>query len=191
MKLVFATHNQNKLKEIQAIVPTGITLVSLKDIGCSEPIPETEFTLEGNAKLKADHITKHYNLPCFADDTGLMVNALNGEPGVFSARYAGKQNDANANMDKLIRNLKDKEDRSASFKTVIALNLKHETIYFEGEVEGCILKSKLGQKGFGYDPIFKPDGYEHSFAQLPLEIKNKISHRGRAFSKLVAYLNKI
>ena len=120
-----------------------------------------------------------------------MVNTLNGEPGVFSARYAGEKNDANANMDKLIRNLKDKEDRSASFKTVIALNLNHETIFFEGEVKGSILKTKQGQKGFGYDPIFKPNGYEHTFAQLPLEIKNKISHRGRAFSKLVAYLNKI
>lgn len=191
MKLVFATHNQNKLKEIQAIVPAGITLVSLKDIGCSEPIPETKLTLQGNAKLKADYITEHYNLPCFSDDTGLMVNTLNGEPGVFSARYAGEQNDANANMDKLIRNLKDKEDRSASFKTVIALNLNHETIFFEGEVKGSILKTKQGQKGFGYDPIFKPDGYERTFAQLPLEIKNKISHRGRAFSKLTAYLNKI
>lgn len=191
MKLVFATHNQNKLKEIQALVPAGITLVSLKDIGCSEPIAETESTLKGNAKIKADYITEHYNLPCFADDTGLMVNSLNGEPGVFSARYAGEHNDANANMDKLIGNLKNKADRSASFKTVIALNLNTETIFFEGKVEGSILDTKQGQKGFGYDPIFKPNGYERTFAELPLKIKNKISHRGRAFAKLIAHLNTV
>ena len=189
MKLVFATHNQNKLKEIQAIVPAGITLVSLQDIGCLNTIAETEPTLHGNAKLKADYITEHYNLPCFADDTGLIVNALNGEPGVFSARYAGEQNDANANMDKLLQNLNDKTNRSASFKTIIALNLNNETLFFEGEVEGSILKTKQGQKGFGYDPIFRPNGYERTFAELPLEIKNSISHRGRAFAKLIAHLN--
>lgn len=189
MKLVFATHNQNKLKEIQALVPATITLVSLKDIGCLEPIAETESTLHGNAKLKADYITAHYNLPCFADDTGLMVNALNGEPGVFSARYAGIENDANANMDKLLRNLNDKKDRSASFKTVIALNLTSTTMFFKGEVKGTILKTKQGQKGFGYDPIFKPDGYDRTFAELPLEIKNNISHRGKAFAQLIAHLH--
>ncbi|SRR6056297_247301 len=189
MKLVFATHNQNKLKEVQALVPAGITLVSLKDIDCLEPIAETEPTLQGNAKLKADYITEHYNLPCFADDTGLMVNVLNGEPGVFSARYAGDQNDADANMDKVLRNLSDKKDRSASFKTVIALNLSNETMFFEGEIIGSILETKQGQKGFGYDPIFKPKGYERSFAELPLNIKNEISHRGIAFAKLIEYLN--
>jgi XTP/dITP diphosphohydrolase len=191
MKLVFATHNQNKLKEIQALAPASITLVSLTDIGCLKPIAETESTLEGNAKLKADFITENYNLPCFADDTGLMVNALKGQPGVFSARYAGAQNNADANMDKVLRNLSDKEDRSARFKTVIALNLSNETMFFEGEVKGSILETKQGQKGFGYDPIFKPDGYDLTFAELPLEIKNKISHRGRAFAKLIAYLNTI
>lgn len=191
MKLVFATHNQNKIKEIQAIVPNYIKLVSLKDIGCLKDIPETERTLEGNAKLKADYISKNYNLPCFADDTGLLVNALNGEPGVYSARYAGEQNDANANMTKLIENLQDEEDRTACFKTVIALNLNQETLFFEGEVQGSILKTKHGKQGFGYDPIFRPEGYNQTFAQLPLELKNKISHRGKAFAKLITYLNTI
>ncbi|MFD0797736.1 non-canonical purine NTP diphosphatase [Maribacter chungangensis] len=191
MKLVFATHNQNKLKEIQALLPNGITLVSLQDIGCNEAIPETAPTLQGNAKLKADHVTRNYKLACFADDTGLMVPALQGEPGVYSARYAGKQNDANANMDKLLKNLSDKTDRSASFKTSIALNLNGNTLFFDGTVEGVITENKVGEKGFGYDPIFKPNGYKQTFAELPLEIKNQISHRGKAFSKLVAYLKTI
>ena len=189
MKLVFATHNPNKLKEIQAIVPDYITLVSLKDIGCFEDIPETAATLEGNAKLKADHITTNYNLPCFADDTGLLVNALNGEPGVYSARYAGEENDSNANMDKLLKNLSNKTDRSASFKTSIALNINGDTFFFDGFVTGEITKTKSGEKGFGYDPIFIPNGYEQTFAQLPLELKNQISHRGKAFLKLITYLN--
>ena len=191
MKLVFATHNPNKLKEIQAIVPDYITLVSLKDIGCFEDIPETANTLQGNAKLKADHITNNYNLPCFADDTGLLVNALNGEPGVYSARYAGEENDANANMDKLLKNLSNKIDRSASFKTSIALNINEDTLYFNGFVAGQITETKNGEKGFGYDPIFMPNGYEQTFAQLPLEIKNQISHRGKAFLKLITYLKKL
>ena len=189
MKLVFATHNPNKLKEIQAIVPDYITLVSLKDIGCFEDIPETAATLEGNAKLKADYITTNYNLPSFADDTGLLVNALNGEPGVYSARYAGDENDSNANMDKLLKNLSNKTDRSASFKTSIALNINGDTIFFDGFVTGEITKTKSGEKGFGYDPIFIPNGYEQTFAQLPLELKNQISHRGKAFLKLITYLN--
>ncbi len=191
MKLVFATHNQNKLKEIQAIVPNHITLVSLEDIGCFEDIPETATTLNGNAKIKADHITKTYNLPCFADDTGLIVDSLNGEPGVYSARYAGKENDANANMDKLLRNLSNQKDRSAHFQTSIALNLNGETIFFDGSVEGTITEKKKGEKGFGYDPIFKPSGYELTFAELPMEIKNEISHRGQAFSKLKEYLKTV
>ncbi|WP_047245109.1 non-canonical purine NTP diphosphatase [Maribacter thermophilus] len=188
MKLVFATHNQNKLKEIQKLLPPFINLVSLTDLGCSEPIPETADTLKGNAKLKADYVSKTYQLPCFADDTGLLVNALNGAPGVYSARYAGEKNDANANMDKLLTNLKDKDDRSASFKTVIALNLNDETLFFEGSVKGQITKIKNGEKGFGYDPIFKPEGFDKTFAELPLETKNKIGHRGKAFSKLISYL---
>lgn len=189
MTLVFATHNPNKLKEIQALIPKNITLLSLADIGCFKDIPETANTLEGNAKLKADHVTNTYNLPCFADDTGLLVNSLNGEPGVYSARYAGAENDANTNMDKLLRNLLDKKDRSAYFKTAIALNLNGKTLFFDGSVEGEIIESKKGTNGFGYDPIFKPNGYECTFAELPLEIKNKISHRGRAFAKLIAHLN--
>ncbi|ASV31922.1 non-canonical purine NTP diphosphatase [Maribacter cobaltidurans] len=188
MKLVFATHNQNKLREVQQLLPKKIELVSLNDLGCTEDIPETAETLEGNAKLKSDFVYDKYRLPCFADDTGLIVQALNGEPGVYSARYAGAQNDADANMDKLLRNLKDKEDRSACFTTVIALNLDGETQFFEGSVQGEIIGSKKGSQGFGYDPIFKPDGYTETFAELPLEIKNEIGHRGKAFSKLITYL---
>ncbi|WP_396637595.1 non-canonical purine NTP diphosphatase [Maribacter sp. R77961] len=189
MELVFATHNKNKLKEIQTLVPDNIQLLSLTDIQCHEPIPETKNTLKGNAKLKADYVTKNYGLPCFADDTGLLVKSLNDAPGVFSARYAGPQNNAEANMDKLLQNLKNKPDRSARFKTVIALNLGGKTFFFDGTVTGEILTQKKGQDGFGYDPIFKPDGYEKTFAELPLEIKNKISHRGKATVKLINYLN--
>jgi len=189
MELVFATHNQNKLKEVQSLVPSHIKILSLTDIGYNEPIPETANTLEGNAKLKADYVTQKYKLPCFADDTGLLVTSLNGAPGVFSARYAGSANDAIANMDKLLGNLKNKSDRSARFKTAIALNLKDETLFFDGTVKGEIITEKRGQEGFGYDPIFKPDGYEKTFAELPLEIKNKIGHRGKAIVKLINFLN--
>ncbi|PIB27818.1 non-canonical purine NTP diphosphatase [Maribacter sp. 4G9] len=189
MKLVFATHNQNKVREVQQLLPSGIELVSLNDLGITEVIPETANTLEGNAKLKSDYVYKNYNLPCFADDTGLLVDALNGEPGVYSARYAGTRNDAHANMDKLLKNLADKENRSAHFKTVISLNLTGKTLFFEGIVTGEIITSKKGDKGFGYDPIFRPEGYKETFAELPLEIKNKIGHRGKAFSKLITHLN--
>ncbi|UWX53666.1 non-canonical purine NTP diphosphatase [Maribacter litopenaei] len=188
MKLVFATHNQNKVREVQQLLPDGIQLISLNDLGINEAIPETAKTLEGNAKLKADFVYHKYKVPCFADDTGLLVNALNGEPGVYSARYAGEENDSNANMNKLLGNLKDKEDRSAYFKTVIALNLSEETIFFEGKVQGRITSSKKGTKGFGYDPIFRPNGYKETFAELPLDIKNEIGHRGKAFSELITYL---
>ncbi|WP_339627512.1 non-canonical purine NTP diphosphatase [uncultured Maribacter sp.] len=191
MKLVFATHNSNKLKEIQHLLPKSIELVSLNTLGCTEEIPETAKTLEGNAKIKADFITKNYRLPCFADDTGLLVNSLNGEPGVYSARYAGEQNDSQANMEKLLNNLKNKEDRTAHFKTVIALNINGETHIFEGKVIGKITTSQKGNHGFGYDPIFKPNGYKETFAELPLSIKNSISHRGQAVQKLIAYLNNI
>lgn len=191
MKLVFATHNPNKLKEIQQLVPEFIELVSLDTIGCTEEIPETAKTLEGNAKIKADYVTKNYKLPCFADDTGLLVNSLNGEPGIYSARYAGPQNDSQANMTKLLSNLIGKNDRSAHFKTVIALNLNGETHIFEGIIDGEIIEDKKGKNGFGYDPIFVPNGYNETFAQLPLSVKNDISHRGQAFKKLIAYLNNI
>lgn len=189
MKLVFATHNANKLAEIQQMVPSHIQVVGLKNIGCTTPIPETANTLEGNAKLKADFVTENYNLPCFADDTGLLVHALNGEPGVYSARYAGENNDSQANMKKLLKKLKNKEDRSAYFKTIIALNFKGETHLFNGTVEGEIITSQNGNQGFGYDPIFKPNGYQETFAALPMQIKNEISHRGLAFKKLINYLN--
>lgn len=188
MKLVFATQNQNKLREIKRLLPPNIDLVSLNDIGCTESIPETADTLQGNAKLKSDYVYQKYELPCFADDTGLLVDSLNGEPGVYSARYAGKENDAHANMDKLLKNLETKKDRSACFKTVIALNLNGETQFFKGSVQGKITHTKKGVQGFGYDPIFLPDGYKETFAELPIETKNEIGHRGKAFSKLITYL---
>ncbi|MDC6389521.1 non-canonical purine NTP diphosphatase [Maribacter sp. PR1] len=188
MKLVFATQNQNKLREIKKLLPPNIDLVSLNEIGCTESIPETAETLQGNAKLKSDYVYQKYKLPCFADDSGLVVDSLNGEPGVYSARYAGKENDAQANMDKLLKSLETKKDRSASFKTVIALNLNGETQFFKGSVQGKITHTKKGIQGFGYDPIFLPNGYTETFAELPIETKNEIGHRGKAFSKLITYL---
>jgi len=191
MKLVFATNNSNKLKEVQQLVPDQIELINLETIGCTTDIQETATTLEGNAKIKADFVTNNYRLSCFADDTGLLVNSLNGEPGVYSARYAGPQNDSNANMDKLLVNLKNKQDRSAHFKTVITLNLNGKSHIFEGKINGVITENKRGENGFGYDPIFQPNGYEETFAELPLSIKNEISHRALAFKKLITYLNSI
>ena len=188
MKLVFATHNPNKLYEVQLLMPKHITLLSLDDIGCSEEIPETSETLQGNAKLKADFVTEQYGMPCFADDTGLLVDALKGEPGVYSARYAGEQKSADDNMDKLLEALNGTENRAAHFKTVIALNLTNECHSFEGIINGNITTEKLGDGGFGYDPIFRPEGYQETFAQLSIEMKNKISHRGRALQKLIKKL---
>ncbi|RKR13442.1 XTP/dITP diphosphohydrolase [Maribacter vaceletii] len=189
MKLVFATNNLNKLKEVQLLVPKTITLLSLKDINCTEDIEETANTLEGNAKIKADYITKKYNLPCFADDTGLLVTALDGAPGVYSARYAGEQKSPEDNMYLLLQKLSNKTDRTAHFKTVIALNLNNTQTLFSGIAEGEITKEKHGKKGFGYDPIFKPNGYNKTFAELPLDTKNKISHRGKAIDQLIKYLH--
>lgn len=191
MKLVFATHNQNKFNEVKVLLPSYIELMSLTDIGCHDEIPETAETLQDNAQIKADFVTMHYNLPCFADDTGLLVDALNGEPGVYSARYAGEQKSAEDNMNKLLSELEDKNSRAAHFKTVIALNLKQETICFTGIAEGQIIKKKSGQKGFGYDPIFQPKGYNKTFAELTLSVKNEISHRGKAIKQLIAYLNEL
>lgn len=191
MKLVFATHNENKFKEVKVLLPQHIELLSLTDLDCHEDIPETATTLEGNAKIKADYVTKKFGLSCFADDTGLLVNALNGAPGVYSARYAGAQKDASDNMNKLLSELKGIENRSARFQTSIALNLNKETVFFEGIIEGEITLHKNGEKGFGYDPIFQPENYEKTFGELSLEIKNKISHRGRAIQKLVAYLKQL
>ncbi|MGB5497317.1 MAG: non-canonical purine NTP diphosphatase [Maribacter sp.] len=191
MKLVFATHNANKVKEVQAMLPPHISLLSLTDIGCQEEILETGKTLEENAILKANYITQKFSYPCFADDTGLIVDSLDGAPGVYSARYAGEGNDANDNMDKLLFELRNIEDRRAKFETVIALNLKNEQYIFTGKVNGEIVHRKKGEKGFGYDPIFKPEGYTKTFAELPLEEKNKIGHRGKAIQKLIMHLKSL
>ncbi|MCK0158489.1 non-canonical purine NTP diphosphatase [Cellulophaga sp. F20128] len=188
MKIVFATHNKNKLKEVQKLLPKSITLLSLEDINCLEDIPETADTIEGNAIQKADYVTKKYDLACFSDDTGLLVNALNGAPGIYSARYAGEQRDSEDNMDKLLSNLRESTDRSAQFKTAIALNISGEQHIFKGIVEGEITIDKRGGKGFGYDPIFMPKGYQQTFAELPMDIKNSIGHRGKAVEQLVQYL---
>lgn len=191
MKLIFATHNQHKLEEVQQLIPSGIKLLSLSDIDCTEEIPETAASLEGNAKLKADFIKKHYGYDCFADDTGLEVEALYGAPGVYSARYAGSQNDSELNMQKLLVNLDGESNRKAQFKTVIALNLNGKQYLFEGVCKGEILYEKQGEHGFGYDPIFKPEGNNSSFAEMTLEEKSAISHRGRAVERLVSFLSSL
>ena len=190
MKLVFASNNKNKIQEIQALVPNTIQIISLEDIGCTEDIPETADTIEGNAILKANYVTSNYGYDCFADDTGLEVEALNGAPGVYSARYAGEQKDANDNMDKLLSELKDKSNRKANFKTVIALNLNGKQNLFTGIINGKIIKEKIGTNGFGYDPIFVADGYEKTFAELTMEEKSTISHRGIAVKELILFLQK-
>ncbi len=190
MKLVFATHNKNKFTEVKEMLPKHIELLSLDDIGCSEDIAETAETIEGNAILKADYVQKKYKLNCFADDTGLEVKSLNNEPGVFSARYAGNSNDSNANIQKLLKNLEGKEDRSARFKTAIALNLDQEEIMFLGICEGEIIKELRGESGFGYDPIFQPKGYEKTFAEMTLQQKSEVGHRGKAMRQLIDYLSK-
>lgn len=196
MKLVFATHNLNKLKEVQALVPEHITLLSLTDIGCTEDIIEDAETIEGNAVLKATYVKETYGYDCFADDTGLEVDALDGEPGVYSARYAGAQKDASDNMNKLLIKLAVKQDRSAQFKTVIAfakakneLPKEYTIETFTGICRGKITKERQGTGGFGYDPIFKPAGYEATFAQMALALKGKISHRGLAMAQFLSYLN--
>jgi len=189
MKLVFTSNNKNKIKEIQSILKESIQLLSLEEIGCHEEIPETADTIEGNAVLKANYVTQKYGYDCFADDTGLEVHALNGEPGVYSARYAGEQKDSNDNMNKLLEALKDKSDRSAQFKTVIALNLNGSQHLFTGIAKGNITFDKTGNNGFGYDPVFQPENYTETFAELASEIKNKISHRAKATQQLIDFLN--
>jgi len=191
MQLVFASNNKNKIKEIQQLLPDTIEILSLESIGCHEEIPETADTIEGNAILKANYVTEKYGYNCFADDTGLEVAALNGEPGVYSARYAGEQRDAGDNMDLLLENLLEKTDRTAQFKTVIALNSNGKQHLFTGIAKGKITTEKSGNQGFGYDPIFQPEDFEETFAELSLEIKNKISHRGKATQLLIAFLNQI
>jgi XTP/dITP diphosphohydrolase len=190
MKLVFASNNKNKIQEIQALVPNTIEILSLEEIGCIEDIPETADTIEGNAILKANYVTEKYGYDCFADDTGLEVEVLNGAPGVYSARYAGEQKDANDNMDKLLSELEDKSNRKANFKTVIALNLKGKQNLFTGIINGKIIEEKIGTNGFGYDPIFVAEGYEKTFAELSMEEKSTISHRGIAVKKLILFLQK-
>jgi len=189
LKLVFATNNKNKLEEVQAML-TNFEIVSLADINCFDDIPETANTLEGNAILKANYISNKFRLNCFADDTGLEVEALNGEPGVFSARYAGAENNSEANMNKLLENLENTSNRNAQFKTVIALNIQGKQFIFADICKGTILTEKQGDSGFGYDPIFMPNGFKKSFAEMDLNEKGKISHRGKAIQKLVTFLNK-
>lgn len=192
MKIVFATNNQNKVREVQNLLPKSIEILSLKDIGCVEDIPETSDTIAGNALQKAEYVFSNYHHACFADDTGLEVTTLNGEPGVFSARYAGPQKNSEDNMQKLLTNLNGKDDRSAQFKTVIAVKGIHtEAVLFEGICKGEITATKQGDRGFGYDPIFKPNGYKETFAQMPLSLKNEIGHRGKAVQLLIDFLEKL
>ena len=191
MKLVFATNNINKLKEVQKMLPNSIELLSLKDIDCDDEIEETEATLEGNAKLKANYITKKFGYNCFADDTGLEVKILDGKPGVYSARYAGEPSNSEKNMQKLLSKLENKKNRNAQFRTTICLNLDGKQFLFEGICKGEILSKKQGEKGFGYDPIFKPNGFKESFAEMAQKEKNAISHRGIAIKKLVTFLSNL
>jgi len=187
MKLVFASSNKNKIKEIHQLLPSSIQILSLEDIGCFEDIPETANTIEGNAILKANFITEKYGFNCFADDSGLEVDALNGEPGVFSARYAGEPKNDDNNIAKLLLNLKDKTNKKANFKTVICLNINEKQHLFTGIINGNITESKIGTNGFGYDPIFVPDSYSKTFAELTIEEKSSISHRGIAVKQLVDF----
>lgn len=189
MKIVFATNNKHKLDEVRKIVAGKTKIVSLQEIGCYDDIPETADTLEGNALLKANYIKNKFGLDCFADDTGLEVEALDNAPGVYSARYAGTAHDSEANMKKLLAEMEGKENRKARFRTVIALVRGEETHLFEGIVNGRIENIKKGENGFGYDPIFVPDGYTQTFAELGDTIKNKISHRAEAVRKLNDYLS--
>jgi XTP/dITP diphosphohydrolase len=188
MKLVFATHNEHKAKEIQSIMPEGIEILTLDGIDCHDDIPETADTLEGNATLKAMYVAEHFQLNCFADDTGLEIEALNGEPGVYSARYAGEQKDPKANMEKVLDKLKDSPNRNARFRTSIALYLDGKMYHFDGIVNGAITTEKRGNEGFGYDPIFEPENSGKTFAEMELSEKNTMSHRARAISQMMIFL---
>lgn len=189
MKLVFASNNANKIKEIQQLVPASIQIVSLQDIGCTEEIPETADTIEENAILKANYITQKYGLDCFADDTGLEVDALNGAPGVYSARYAGEPKNDSNNINKLIAALENESNKKANFKTVICLNCNGKQFLFTGIINGKIIGEKIGENGFGYDPVFVADGMNKTFAELSMAEKSGISHRGIAVKQLIDYLN--
>ena len=190
-EIVFATNNLHKLTEIREIIGDKFKILSLSEIGCNEDIPETASTLEGNAEIKARYVKEHYGYDCFADDTGLEVEALTGAPGVLSARYAGEAHDSQANMDLLLKNMCCEENRNARFRTVIALLINDELTLIDGIVEGEIMHEREGEGGFGYDPIFKPIESEFTFAQMSSEEKNKISHRGRATAKLIEKLENI
>ncbi|MCT4665896.1 MAG: non-canonical purine NTP diphosphatase [Flavobacteriales bacterium] len=190
MKLLFATQNENKIKEIAKILPNHINLMGLKDLGFNDDIPETSPTLEGNALLKAQFLAEKFKLPVFADDTGLEIEALGGAPGVLSARYAGEDKNAEKNMALVLEKLKDHNNRNAQFRTVIAYIHEGKEYLFEGKVLGSIRDEKCGEDGFGYDPIFQPEGYQKTFAEITLEEKNKISHRGLAVQKLIDFLKK-
>lgn len=187
--LVFATNNQHKLEEVKNITNHLVQIVSLSDIGCHDDIPETADTLEGNALLKARYVKEHYGYDCFADDTGLEVEILNNAPGVYSARYAGPGHDAEANMQKLLQEMEGKTNRKARFRTVIALIREGKEYLFDGIIDGVIIKEKRGDSGFGYDPVFLPDGFTQTFAELGNHTKNKISHRALAVNKLAAFLS--
>ncbi len=189
MKLLFATANQNKAKEIKAMLPSTIELLTLADIDVQEDVPETSNTIEGNAVQKANYITDKFQLNCFADDTGLEIEALNGEPGVKSARYAGNERSDEANIELVLSKLDGQKNRAARFKTIIALNLDGEQLIFEGIVNGTIRKEKTGINGFGYDPIFEPENCGKTFAEMSLVEKNSFSHRARAFSKMIEFFN--
>ena len=191
MKIVFATNNPNKILEIQSMLPENISIISLAAIDCTEEVPETENTIEKNAIQKANYISEKYNCNCFADDTGLEVEILNNEPGVYSARYAGNQRNTDDNIDKLLSNVKNETNRKAQFKTVICLNHNGKQYLFTGIAKGEITLSKSGNLGFGYDPIFRPDGFAETFAEISLELKNKISHRGKATQQLIDFLQEI
>ena len=188
MKLIFATNNKHKLQEVRDIVGDRVEVLSLSDIDCNDDIPETADTLQGNALIKARYIYEKYGVDCFADDTGLEVEALDGAPGVYSARYAGEECDSEANMKKLLHNLTDKNNRNAQFRTVIALIINGEERLFNGIVKGVIATEKMGTSGFGYDPIFIPEGFSESFAQMDTSMKNSISHRYRATEELSKFL---
>jgi XTP/dITP diphosphohydrolase len=190
IELVFATNNQHKLEEIKKAVGTKFKILSLEEIGCNEDIAETAETLEGNASIKSHYIFDNFGKNCFGDDTGLEIEALNGRPGVYSARYGGPGHDHEKNMDRVLSELKGIDNRKARFRTVISLILDGKEYQFEGIVNGEILIERQGNKGFGYDPIFLPNGYQVSFAEMDLDAKNKISHRGKAVSKLLQHLKK-
>lgn len=189
MKLVFATNNENKVREINAVLPQNIEIISLKSAGITEDVPETQPTLQGNAEQKATFILENYQLDCFADDTGLEIEVLNNEPGIYSARYAGAERSDEKNIDLVLSKLSNKNNRSAQFRTVISLCLNGEKHFFEGIVKGEITAEKRGENGFGYDPVFQPEGSEKTFAEMSIDEKNQFSHRAKATRKLIDFLN--